>query len=50
MKNRDIQNAVKNNGLHIMNSHDVRLMLLSLRPIIKQNIPKYAARKALQFT
>jgi hypothetical protein len=43
MKNKDIQRAVKSNGLEIMNGRALHLMSSSLRSIQKQNIPKDAA-------
>jgi hypothetical protein len=50
MKNKDIQKAVKSNGLNIMSGRALHLMFSSLHPIKKQNILKDAASKALQFT
>jgi hypothetical protein len=43
VKSQDIQKAVKNNGLDMMNDHALHLRFLSLRPIERQNIPKDAA-------
>jgi hypothetical protein len=43
MKNKDIEKAVKYNGLYIMNDRALLQKFSSLHPIKKQNIPKGAA-------
>jgi hypothetical protein len=43
MKSKDIQKAVKTNGLDIMNERALHPIFSTLRPIKKQNRPKDAA-------
>ncbi len=50
MKSNDIQKAVKSNWFGIINRCALFSIFSSLHAIKKQNIPKDAARKALQFT